>query len=63
MPVAQNVRMPCQEVFHIAPVLHITPSQVDGARGILNKLLADVYIFTDALSGMSDELDVARVLC
>lgn len=26
-------------------------TQVDGARGVLNKLLADVYIFTDALSG------------
>lgn len=24
---------------------------VDGARGILNRLLADVYIFTDAVSG------------
>lgn len=24
---------------------------VDGARGVLNSLLSDVYIFTDALSG------------
>jgi len=28
-----------------------TNRMVDGARGVLNKLLADVYIFTDALSG------------
>jgi RNA 3'-terminal phosphate cyclase-like protein len=26
---------------------------VDGARAVLNKLLADVFIFTDAASGMS----------
>lgn len=25
--------------------------QVDGARGLLNQLLADVYIFTDHMSG------------
>lgn len=24
---------------------------VDGCRGLLNKLLADVYIFTDAMAG------------
>ncbi|CAD7704662.1 unnamed protein product [Ostreobium quekettii] len=28
-----------------------TNRMVDGARGILNRLLADVYIFTDAVSG------------
>ena len=27
-----------------------TNRMVDGARGVLNKLLADVYIFTDAIS-------------
>ncbi len=30
---------------------HMTSRMVDGARGILNKLLADVYIFTDHMSG------------
>ena len=28
-----------------------TNRMVDGARGLLNKLLADVFIFTDAMSG------------
>ncbi len=27
------------------------PRQVDGARGMLNQLLADVYVFTDHMSG------------
>lgn len=30
---------------------HMTMRMVDGARGVLNKLLADVYIFTDHMSG------------
>ncbi|GFH09673.1 uncharacterized protein HaLaN_04858 [Haematococcus lacustris] len=30
--------------------------QVDGARGVLNQLLADVYVFTDAVSGSSSGL-------
>lgn len=30
-----------------------TNRMVDGARGVLNKLLSDVYIFTDAVSGHS----------
>ena len=30
---------------------HMTSRMVDGARGVLNKLLADVYIFTDHMSG------------
>eukprot|EP00967_Tisochrysis_lutea_P057294 scaffold72630_cov20-Tisochrysis_lutea.AAC.1 len=29
----------------------ILPLQVDGARGLLNDYLADVYVFTDASSG------------
>eukprot|EP00798_Chlamydomonas_sp_ICE-L_P023245 gene23245-30469_t len=33
-----------------------TNRMVDGARGALNKLLADVYIFTDAVSGSSSGL-------
>ena len=28
-----------------------TNRMVDGARGVLNALLSDVYIFTDAVSG------------
>ncbi len=28
-----------------------TGRMVDGARGVLNALLADVYIFTDAMGG------------
>lgn len=28
-----------------------TNRMVDAARGVLNQLLADVYIFTDAMSG------------
>ena len=31
---------------------HMTSRMVDGARGVLNKLLADVYIFTDHMSGV-----------
>ena len=31
-----------------------TNRMVDGARGVLNKLLADVYIFTDAVSGATE---------
>lgn len=30
---------------------HMTMRMIDGARGVLNKLLADVYIFTDHMSG------------
>lgn len=30
-----------------------TNRMVDGARGVLNSLLSDVYIFTDALSGLA----------
>ena len=33
-----------------------TNRMVDGARGVLNKLLADVFIFTDAVSGSSSGL-------
>ncbi|KAL6764647.1 RNA 3'-terminal phosphate cyclase domain-containing protein [Haematococcus lacustris] len=33
-----------------------TNRMVDGARGVLNQLLADVYVFTDALSGSSSGL-------
>ena len=33
-----------------------TNRMVDGARGILNRLLADVFIFTDAVSGASSGL-------
>lgn len=29
----------------------VTNRLVDGARGVLNTLLADVYVFTDATSG------------
>ncbi|PNH12636.1 putative RNA 3'-terminal phosphate cyclase-like protein [Tetrabaena socialis] len=31
----------------------VTNRMVDGARGVLNDLLADVYVFTDATSGAS----------
>ena len=33
-----------------------TNRMVDGARGMLNKLLADVYIFTDAVSGVTESI-------
>ncbi|GAX85703.1 hypothetical protein CEUSTIGMA_g13117.t1 [Chlamydomonas eustigma] len=33
-----------------------TNRMVDGARGVLNKLLSDVFIFTDAVSGSSSGL-------
>jgi RNA 3'-terminal phosphate cyclase-like protein len=33
-----------------------TNRMVDGARGLLNKLLSDVYIFTDAVSGAASGL-------
>lgn len=35
--------------MRVAPA--VTNRMVDGARGVLNNLLADVYIFTDHMSG------------
>lgn len=40
---------------HTPPHPQVSPQtanrMVDGARAVLNQLLADVYIFTDAMSG------------
>lgn len=40
------------------PHTQITNRMVDGARGVLNALLADVYVFTDAVSGAARWVDV-----
>lgn len=39
----------CCECLQVPP--QNTNRMVDAARGVLNQLLADVYIFTDAMSG------------
>lgn len=38
-------------LLHVQVPPHNTNRMVDAARGVLNQLLADVYIFTDAMSG------------